>query len=129
MARIAGRSRPLGACALACRAEQLYRVAGRVLDDHLVTTHSVQDPAAEPGPCRLECPDEALQVRYLEHEAVPAAGLWGGSVRHGLPTAAPPAGSAQRQSEVAALEHREGRSGAQLFGEAQVPAVEGDRLI
>src|SRR5215218_6700033 len=71
----------------------------------------------------------AVEVIDLHHEPVPSTGLWSGSVRHRLRTSALAPRGAEDQPEVAALEHREGRSRVRLLAETEVLAVERDRLV
>src|SRR3954454_946097 len=114
-------------CVVARRLEELDRVARGVLDQDLLAADACDDLVPE-GRARLaQFLHRRLEILDLELEAVPAAGLGHCAGWHRLTAAArPSAGRAQRQPQVAASEHREGRSGTHDLLEAEHPAVEVD---
>src|SRR5437764_4675959 len=83
------------------RFEELDRVAGGVLQKHLLAADAGHDLVSEPGPLLAQPRNHGFDVIDLELEPIPPAGLGEGPVRHSLPTARAAAGRRQHESQLA----------------------------
>ena len=96
------------------RLEQFDRIAGRVVEQDLRAAHSGHDVVAEHRPRRTQAPDFGRQIRDLDLDAVPAAGLRPAAVRHRLRCSA---GTGRAVHEKAKVAFREWRSSGRMHGE------------
>lgn len=106
--------------------EQLDRVAGRVFDQDLLAANPGHDLVAEMRSGAAQPLHQRIQVIDLQREAVPAAGLLLGAVRHRLPAAALRVGCAEHQAQLTPGQHRKCRGRVHHQLEFQPFSVEAD---
>src|SRR5215204_3920493 len=107
--------------------EKLDGVAGRVLEQDLLSASALDDLVAEVRPSIAHSLDFAGEIIDLELDAVPAARLGLTSVGHGLACSAR-AGLVQQKAQVVSREDRE-TGGVKLDTEAEPLDVERDRCF
>src|SRR6185503_11493738 len=69
------------------RLEQLHRVAGGIVDKHLLAAKTGNDLASKVGSGRFQLRYRRFDVGHFHLEAEPAAGCRGAAVRHRLASA------------------------------------------
>src|SRR5437588_3971680 len=107
--------------------EQLDRVAGRVLDQHLAAARPGDRLVAEGGTGGTQPLDRGVEILDLDDQPVPAARLGAAAIRHRTGRGGQRAG--EPESQVVALDDGHGRAVPLLFPEAELVDVEGDRGI
>src|ERR687898_1237409 len=115
-------------CSGADGLEELDRVAGRVLEQHLAAAPPRDDVITEAGSALAQRLNLALEVRDLDLDAIPAPGLRTTAIGHRLSRAAR-AGLIEEQPQVASRQDCKARLGPHLDIEAEQLAVEVNRGV
>src|SRR6185437_13650438 len=114
---------------LLVRLDQLYAVARRVVDQHLLSANAGHDIVPKMDSLLAQRLSDPFQIRYLQRYPIPATRLWLRSIRHRLATTALTTRRTQQQTQIAPVEHRECRRRVHRQAEPQIICVELDRRI
>jgi hypothetical protein len=107
--------------------EQLNGIAGRILEQDLLSANSLNNFVAETDAALSEQLDSVGDVVHLYDESVPSAWFGLRAVRHCLPTAALTAWCTEDKPQLAPIQHCKSRGWVHDLVKVQLLTVERDR--